>query len=101
MRTKIINYLIQSKTRPEWMMVKFLPVLPPDLRPIIKLQDNTIITSDLNYIYQSIINTNNKIWQLKKMKVSEKFIKSERIKLQTSINSLFNENKQVKNKKKL
>lgn len=83
------------------MTLRFLPVLPPDLRPILKLQDNTIISSDLNYIYQNIININNKICQLQKMKVSEKFIKSERIKLQTSINSLLSESKQVKNKKKV
>lgn len=96
---KLINYMLQSKTKPEWMILRFLPVLPPELRPIIKLQDNTIVTSDLNYLYQNIININNRINQLKKMQVSEKFIKAEKIKLQLSINTLFNEEKTKNNNK--
>jgi DNA-directed RNA polymerase subunit beta' len=83
------------------MTLKFLPVLPPDLRPIIKLQDNTIVTSDLNQLYQNTININNRINQLKKMQVSERFIKTEKIKLQNSIDELFSEEKKGKNKQKV
>lgn len=83
------------------MTLKFLPVLPPNLRPILKLQDNTMVTSDLNYTYQNIININNRINQLQNMQVSEKFIKTERVKLQYNINLLFDEEKRIKNNKKL
>lgn len=90
---KIINYFIQSKLKPEWMTLKFLPVLPPELRPIIKLQDNTVISSDLNSLYKNIITINNRVNQLKIMQVSEKFIKAEKWKLQLSIDNLLNEKK--------
>lgn len=93
--------MLQSKIKPNWMTIRILPVLPPELRPIIRLQDNTIVNSDLNYLYQSIINVNNRIEQLQKMKVSEKFKKTEKIKLQSCINSLFGEEKKVENKKKM
>ena len=81
------------------MGIKFLPILPPELRPIIKLQDNTIITSDLNYLYQNLININNRILQLKNLQVSKKFIKNEKIKLQESLEQLFNN--ENKNKQKI
>nr|YP_009538723.1 RNA polymerase beta' subunit [Lepocinclis ovum]AYQ93717.1 RNA polymerase beta' subunit [Lepocinclis ovum] len=96
-RIKLLNYMIQAKTKPEWIAIRFLPVLPPELRPIIKLQDNTIITSDLNYLYQNIINTNNRISQLYKMQVSEKFIIVEKIKLQLTINEFITKDTNLKN----
>ena len=98
---QLINYFKQTKTLPKWMSIKFLPVLPPELRPIIKLQDNTIITSDLNYLYQNLININNRIIQLENLQVSKKFIKNEKIKLQLSLEQLFNNEKTNKQKNKL
>lgn len=100
-RLKLLNYMIQSKTKPQWMTIKLLPVLPPELRPIIKLQDNTIVNSDLNYLYQNIINVNNRIEQMQKMEVSEKFKRTEKIKLQNSINMLFSEDKKGETKKRV
>lgn len=82
------------------MAITFLPVLPPELRPIIKLQDSTIITSDLNYLYQNLINTNNRIIQLENLQVSKKFIKNEKIKLQIGLEQLFNNEKTNKQKNK-
>lgn len=82
------------------MTIKFLPVLPPELRPIIKLQDNVIVSSDFNSLYSKIINSNNRIIQFKNMKINEKFFKKEKQILQESINSLIDKS-QTKSKKKL
>lgn len=70
-----------------------MPILPPDLRPILKMKDNNIITSDLNYIYTKIINSNNKLEQFKLMKVDEKIYNKEKILLKNSIETLINSNK--------
>lgn len=78
------------------MVITILPVLPPETRPIIKLPDNNIVSSDYNNLYENIINTNNKIKQLENMNVSEKFIKVERIKLQTCTDALINANEKKK-----
>nr|AYQ93412.1 RNA polymerase beta' subunit [Lepocinclis tripteris] len=89
-KLKLLNYFIETKTKPIWMVLTILPVLPPETRPIIKLPDNNIVSSDYNNLYENIINTNNKIKQLENMNVSEKFIKLERIKLQISTDALIN-----------
>ena len=52
-----MNYFVQTKTKPSWMTIKYLPVLPPNLRPIVKLQDKTIIVTDVNFLYGNIINS--------------------------------------------
>lgn len=63
-------------------------MLPPNLRPIVKLKDKRIITTDLNLLYSNIINSNNKIKKLRKMYVPEKFLNSEKNTLQTKIDQL-------------
>lgn len=97
-RLKIINYFIHTKTKPEWMTIKYLPVLPPNIRPIVKLQDKTIITTDLNFIYGKIIETNNKIVKLRKMSVPEKFLHSEKSFLQETIDKLIDNNQKITNR---
>lgn len=82
------------------MTIKFLPVLPPELRPIMKLQDNVIVSSDFNILYAKIINSNNRILQLKNMKVNEKFLKKEKQILQDAIDLLMDKS-QNKNIKKM
>lgn len=89
-RLKLINHLIQNKYKPTWIMIKYLPVLPPSLRPIIKMQDNTIIISDLNYIYSEIININNKLIKFKELSIPEILMIKEKLALQMSINKLMN-----------
>lgn len=80
------------------MTIKYLPVLPPNLRPIVKLQDKTIIATDLNFLYGKIIETNNKIIKLRKMAVPEKFLNNEKNFLQENIDNLIdNEAKITKN----
>lgn len=88
-------------------MIKYLPVLPPNIRPIVKLQDKTIITTDLNFLYSNIINSNNKIIKLRKMSVPETFLNNEKNILQDKIDKLINNEKSTynltksKNNKKL
>ena len=59
-RLKIVQLLMRSKRRPEWMMISVLPVLPPDLRPVLQMGDNLIVASDLNTLYQRVIYRNNR-----------------------------------------
>lgn len=97
-RLKLINSFIQSKSLPKWMTIKYLPVLPPNLRPIVKLHDNTIITTDLNFLYSKIVNSNNKIIKLRSMNVPETFLNNEKYLLQETVDKLINNEKVVKNK---
>jgi DNA-directed RNA polymerase subunit beta' len=83
------------------MTFKFLPVLPPNVRPIIKLEDKKIITTDLNQLYCKIININNKITKLKKMLIQEKYLNNEKSILQESVNELIINNEKIKTKLRL
>lgn len=87
-RLKIINYFFKSNTRFEWITLIYIPLVPPEIRPIIKLSDNTIVSSNLNLLYTKIINNNNRIKKLKEMKVNKKFIIKEKTILQNSIDEL-------------
>ena len=75
------------------MVIKYLPVLPPNLRPILKLQDKTLITTDLNLLYSKILESNNKIVKLRKMSVPENFLNNEKILLQEAVDRLINDEK--------
>lgn len=86
------------------MLIKFLPVLPPNLRPIIKLKDKAIITTDLNGSYANIISSNNKLKKLRKMHVPENFLNNEKLTLQKKVDLLITnetKNKPQKNTKSL
>ena len=99
-RLKLINYFIQTRTSPNWMTITCLPVLPPNLRPIVKLQDKTIIATDLNFLYSKIIEINNKILKLRKMSVPEAFLNNEKNLLQETVDKLINNEKSTKNSTK-
>nr|YP_010700313.1 RNA polymerase subunit beta' [Euglena undulata]WCH63457.1 RNA polymerase subunit beta' [Euglena undulata] len=92
-RLKLMNYFVQTKTKPSWMTIKYLPVLPPNLRPIVRLQDKTIIVTDVNFLYGNIINSNNKIIKLRKMYVPERFLNNEKLILQDKVDKLINNEK--------
>lgn len=87
-RVKILNFFAQTKTKVEWMVLRYLPVLPPNIRPIVKIQGKTIVTTDLNFSYANIINTNSKILKLRKMLVPEKFLSNEKLFLQQKVDIL-------------
>lgn len=78
------------------MTIKILPVLPPNIRPIIKLEDKRVITTDLNQLYCKIININNKITKLKKMLIEEKYLNNEKSILQDNVNELILQNQKFK-----
>lgn len=96
-RLILINYFMLTKSNPSWMTLKYLPVLPPNIRPIVRLQDRTIITTDLNFLYSNIINSNNKIIKLRKMSVPEIFLNNEKNILQDKIDKLINNEKKTYN----
>nr|UXD06425.1 RNA polymerase beta' subunit [Eutreptiella sp. CCMP1594] len=97
-RLRLINHLLKMKIKPEWMIISSLPILPPDLRPIILLENDYFASSDLNVLYKRIINCNNRLNYLKKCLVTEILVNNERRFLQESIDSLFLSNKQSVNK---
>lgn len=93
-RLRLINHFLKMKIKPEWMIISSLPVLPPDLRPIILLENDYFASSDLNVLYKRIINCNNRLSYLKKCLVTEILVNNERRFLQESVDSLFLSNKQ-------
>ena len=93
--SKITNYFLENKIKPEWMTLKILPILPPALRPIIKLKENIIAASDINYLYTKIINTNNRLEKLNNLESSKKFIQQEQKNLQISVDNLISSKKKI------
>ena len=93
---KVINGFLQAKVKPEWMTIKYLPVIPANLRPIIQLKEKVMITTDLNLFYSNIINSNNKIKKLRKMSVPEIFLNGEKNILQNKVDKLIISNKNDK-----
>ena len=83
---KIIN---ESGNHPEWMILEVIPVIPPDLRPLIMLETGTFATSDLNDLYRRLINRNNRLKKLLDMNAPDVIIKNEKRMLQQSVDALF------------
>lgn len=88
-RLKLIQGFIQSNARPEWMVLKVLPVIPPDLRPLVPLEGGRFATSDLNDLYRRVINRNNRLKSLMAMKTPDVIIHNEKRMLQESVDALF------------
>ncbi len=87
-RLKLMKSFIKNKTRPEWMVMSVLPVLPPDLRPMVALDGGRYATSDLNDLYRRVINRNNRLKKLMELKAPEIIITNEKRMLQESIDAL-------------
>lgn len=88
-RLKIINGFIQSGSRPEWMILDVIPVIPPDLRPLIPLEGGRFATSDLNDLYRRVINRNNRLRNLLQLKTPDVIIHNEKRMLQEAVDALF------------
>jgi len=88
-RLKLIQGFIQSNSRPEWMILKVLPVIPPDLRPLVPLEGGRFATSDLNDLYRRVINRNNRLKALQAMKTPDVILHNEMRMLQESVDALF------------
>jgi DNA-directed RNA polymerase subunit beta' len=78
-----------SKSRPEWMILTVLPVIPPDLRPLVPLEGGRFATSDLNDLYRRVINRNNRLKTLLQLKTPEVIIRNEKRMLQEAVDALF------------
>ena len=87
-RIKVMEDFQKSINKPEWMMLDVLPVIPPDLRPLVPLDGGRFATSDLNDLYRRVINRNNRLKKLKELNAPEIIIRNERRMLQEAVDAL-------------
>ncbi len=92
-RLKIIEALRDSDNRPEWLVLDVIPVIPPDLRPLVLLDSGNFATSDLNDLYRRIINRNNRLKKLVDLNAPEVIVRNEKRMLQQSVDALFDNNR--------
>ena len=88
-RLKLVESFIQSGTRPEWMILEVIPVIPPELRPLVPLDGGRFATSDLNDLYRRVINRNNRLKRLIELRAPEIIVRNEKRMLQESVDALF------------
>ena len=88
-RLKLVQGFASSHTRPEWMILEVLPVIPPDLRPLVPLEGGRFATSDLNDLYRRVINRNNRLKNLLQLKTPDVIIRNEKRMLQEAVDALF------------
>ncbi len=87
-RLKLVESFIESGNRPEWMIMTILPVLPPDLRPLVPLDGGRFATSDLNDLYRRVINRNNRLRRLLELSAPDIIVRNEKRMLQESVDAL-------------
>jgi DNA-directed RNA polymerase subunit beta' len=87
-RLKLVKGFIGSKMRPEWMVLEVLPVIPPDLRPLVPLEGGRFATSDLNDLYRRVINRNNRLKNLLQLRTPDVIIRNEKRMLQEAVDAL-------------
>ncbi|MGJ8669237.1 MAG: DNA-directed RNA polymerase subunit beta' [Oceanococcus sp.] len=87
-RMKLVEYFLSSGNKPEWMILTVLPVLPPDLRPLVPLDGGRFATSDLNDLYRRVINRNNRLRRLLELSAPEIIVRNEKRMLQESVDAL-------------
>lgn len=88
-RLKIVEAFLESGSRPEWMILDVIPVIPPELRPLVPLDGGRFATSDLNDLYRRVINRNNRLKRLMELRAPEIIIRNEKRMLQESVDALF------------
>jgi len=88
-RLKIVENFIESGNRPEWMVLTVVPVIPPELRPLVPLDGGRFATSDLNDLYRRVINRNNRLKRLIELRAPDIIIRNEKRMLQESVDALF------------
>lgn len=92
-RLKVVENFINSGNKPEWMMLTMLPVLPPDLRPLVSLDGGKFAVSDVNDLYRRVINRNNRLKRLTELDAPEIIIRNEKRMLQEAVDALFDNGK--------
>jgi DNA-directed RNA polymerase subunit beta' len=88
-RQKIVEGFLSSNNRPDWMVMSCVPVIPPDLRPLVPLDGGRFATSDLNDLYRRVINRNNRLRAILKLKTPEVIVRNEKRMLQEAVDALF------------
>ena len=88
-RLKLVEAFLESGARPEWMILEVVPVIPPELRPLVPLDGGRFATSDLNDLYRRVINRNNRLKRLIELHAPEIIIRNEKRMLQESVDALF------------
>ena len=88
-RLKLIESLIESGNRPEWMILTVIPVIPPELRPLVPLDGGRFATSDLNDLYRRVINRNNRLKRLIELRAPDIIVRNEKRMLQEAVDALF------------
>ena len=88
-RLKLIENFLESGTHPEWMVLDVIPVIPPELRPLVPLDGGRFATSDLNDLYRRVINRNNRLKRLMELRAPDIIVRNEKRMLQESVDALF------------
>jgi DNA-directed RNA polymerase subunit beta' len=88
-RLKLVEAFVRSGNRPEWMVLSVVPVIPPELRPLVPLDGGRFATSDLNDLYRRVINRNNRLKRLMELRAPDIIIRNEKRMLQESVDALF------------
>jgi DNA-directed RNA polymerase subunit beta' len=88
-RLKLIDAFLTSSTRPEWMVLDIVPVIPPELRPLVPLDGGRFATSDLNDLYRRVINRNNRLRRLIELRAPDIIVRNEKRMLQEAVDALF------------
>jgi len=88
-RLKLIESFIESGTRPEWMILDIVPIIPPELRPLVPLDGGRFATSDLNDLYRRVINRNNRLKRLIELRAPDIIVRNEKRMLQEAVDALF------------
>ncbi|MCB9555872.1 MAG: DNA-directed RNA polymerase subunit beta' [Deltaproteobacteria bacterium] len=95
-RLKVVEAFRDSGNQPEWMMLEVIPVIPPDLRPLVPLDGGRFATSDLNDLYRRVINRNNRLKRLQELNAPEIIIRNEKRMLQEAVDALFDNGRRGK-----
>src|SRR4051812_15225678 len=95
-RLKVVEAFLSSDNKPEWMMLEVVPVIPPDLRPLVPLDGGRFATSDLNDLYRRVINRNNRLKRLQELNAPDIIIRNEKRMLQEAVDALFDNGRRGK-----
>jgi DNA-directed RNA polymerase subunit beta' len=87
-RLRVVDNFVATGSRPEWMILQFIPVIPPDLRPMVQLDGGRFATSDLNDLYRRVINRNNRLSRLQEILAPEIIVRNEKRMLQEAVDAL-------------
>lgn len=95
-RLKTVEAFLESGARPEWMVLEVLPVIPPELRPLVPLDGGRFATSDLNDLYRRVINRNNRLKRLMELRAPDIIVRNEKRMLQESVDALFDNSRRAR-----